>query len=116
MIINKKKKKKKIVDFAVQAHHRVKTEENEKREKYLDLAREPKKVVEYECNGDAYCNWHTLNSLQSEKGLEELEISGRAEVIETTARILIPGDLIGFAVTQTPVKDHQLTLEWKIQK
>ena len=45
IIINKKKKKKKIckiVDFAVPADHRIKLKECEKRDKYLDLARELK--------------------------------------------------------------------------
>ncbi len=43
IIINKKKRKKKIcriVDFAVPADHRIKLKECEKRDKYLDLARE----------------------------------------------------------------------------
>ena len=49
------------------------------------------------------------------KGLEDLEVSGRVEKIQTTAllkiaRILSPGDLRGLAVTQSPVKAHQLTL------
>ena len=42
IIINKKKKK--IVDFAVPADHRIKLKECEKREKYFDLARELKKL------------------------------------------------------------------------
>ena len=33
-----------IVDFAVPADHRVKLKESEKRDKYLDLARELKKL------------------------------------------------------------------------
>ena len=32
-----------MVDFAVPADHRVKLKENEKKDKYLDLARELKK-------------------------------------------------------------------------
>ena len=42
----KKKKKKicKIVDFAIPADHRIKLKECEKRDKYLDLAREWKKL------------------------------------------------------------------------
>ena len=46
IIINKKKKKRtgKIVDFAVPADHRIKLKECEKRVKYLDLARELKKL------------------------------------------------------------------------
>ena len=46
IIINKKKKKKicKVVDFAVPADHRIKLKEWEKRDKYVDLARELKKL------------------------------------------------------------------------
>ena len=47
IIINKKKKKKKtcqIVDFAVPADHRIKLKECEKKDKYLDLVRELKKL------------------------------------------------------------------------
>ena len=47
----KKKKKKKrtcrVVDFAFQTDHRVKLKENEKKDKYLDLARKLKKLC---CN------------------------------------------------------------------
>ena len=38
----------KIVDFAVPADHRIKLKEFEKKDKYLDLARELKKTVEHE--------------------------------------------------------------------
>ena len=45
---NKKKKKKKrackIVDFAVPADHRIKLKKCEKKDKYLDLARELKRL------------------------------------------------------------------------
>ena len=46
IIINKKKKKRicKIVDFAVPADHRINLKECEKKDKYLDLAREWKKL------------------------------------------------------------------------
>ena len=47
IIINKKKKICKIVDFAVPANHRIKLKECEKRDKYLDLARELKKKKNY---------------------------------------------------------------------
>ena len=48
LIIIKKKKKRnfKIVDFAVPINHRVKLKENEKKDKYLDLARELKNNCE----------------------------------------------------------------------
>ena len=41
--VNKKKRTCQIVDFAVSADHRVKLKESEKRDKYIDLARELKK-------------------------------------------------------------------------
>ena len=46
IIINNNKKKRtcKIVDFAVPADHRIKLKECEKKDKYLDLARELKKL------------------------------------------------------------------------
>ena len=44
IIINEKKKICKIVDFAIPADHRIKLKECQKRDKYLDLARELKKL------------------------------------------------------------------------
>ena len=44
IIINKKKRIFKIVDFAVRADHRIKLKECEKKDKYLDLARELRKL------------------------------------------------------------------------
>ena len=44
IIINKKKRICKIVDFAVPADHRINLKESEKKDKYLDLARELKRV------------------------------------------------------------------------
>ena len=44
IIINKKKRTCKIVDFAVPADHRIKLKQCEKKDKYLDLARELKKL------------------------------------------------------------------------
>ena len=51
-----------IVDFTVRANHWVKLKESEKKDKYLDLAREVKKNVEYECDGDTnckQCSWYS---------------------------------------------------------
>ena len=45
------------------------------------------------------------------KSLQDLEVGGRVETIQTTALLKkSPGDLRRLAVTQTPVKDRQLTL------
>ena len=92
----KKKKKKicKIVDFAVPVDYRIKLKEYEKRDKYLDLARELKnlwnmKVTIIPIVIGAFCTV-TKGLL---KGLEDLEVGGRMETIQTTtllktARIL----------------------------
>ena len=44
IIINKKKRIFEIVDFAVPADHGINLKESEKKDKYLDLARELKKL------------------------------------------------------------------------
>ena len=62
LIINKKKRTCKIVDFAVSADHRIKLKESEKRDKYLDLARELKKTVEHAGDNYTNCNWCVWNS------------------------------------------------------
>ena len=56
IIINKRKKNCKIVDFAVPADHRINLNESEKKNKYLDLVRELKKNVEHESNDCANCD------------------------------------------------------------
>ena len=89
IIIKKKKKKKKIckiVDFAVPADHRIKLKECEKRDKYLDLARELKilwnmKVAIIPILIGAF-GTITKGLL---KGLKDLEVGDRVETIQTTA-------------------------------
>ena len=99
----------------------VKMKENEKRDKYLDLARELKKAVEREGDDDTNTNWHTWNSPQRlGKGTERVETERKnrdhpdyssVEIGQNSERS--PGDPRRFAVTQTPVKDYQLMLVWK---
>ena len=85
IIINKKKRTCKIVDIAVPADHKIKLKECEKKDKYLD-PRELKKL------------WNMLVTIIPIvigafgtvttgllKGLEDLEVGGRVETIETTA-------------------------------
>ena len=43
------------MNFAILADHRVKLKESEKKDKYIDLAREQKKTVEHE--SDDYTRW-----------------------------------------------------------
>ena len=58
VIINKKKKRIcKIVDFVVPADHKIKLKECEKKDKYLDLARELKKTMEHESDDCTNCDW-----------------------------------------------------------
>ena len=66
IIINNNNKKKngicKIVDFAVPADNRIKLKECEKKDKYLDLARELKKSMEHagdDCANCDWCFWHS---------------------------------------------------------
>ena len=96
IIINKKKKKKicKIVDFAVTADHKIKLKECEKRDKYLDLARELKKLWNMKVTiiPIVIGAFDTVTKGLL-KCLEDLEVGGRGETIQTTtllktARIL----------------------------
>ena len=86
IIISKKKKICKIVDFAFPADHRIKLKECEKRDKYLDLARELKKlwnmkvtIIPIVIGAFGKVTKGLL------KGLEDLEVGSRVETIQTTA-------------------------------
>ena len=120
IIINNKKRTCKIVDFAVPADHRIKLKECKKKDKYLDLARELKKLwnMQVTIMPIVIGAFGTVTKGLI-KGLEDLEVGGRVETIQTTAllrtarilrRVLETG---GDAVTQTPVKNQRLTLMWK---
>ena len=88
IIINKKKKKRtsKIVDSAVPADHRIKLKECEKRDKYLDLARELKKLwnVQVTIIPIVIGAFGTVTK-GSLKGLEDLDVGGRVETLRPTA-------------------------------
>ena len=110
----KKKEKKncKIVDFAVPADHRIKLKEYEKRDKYLDLARELKtrwnmKVTFIPIVIGAF-GTVTKRLL---KGLEDLEIGGQVETIQTTA--LLKTAKILRRVLETWGDLKSLNLQWK---
>ena len=45
------------MDFAVPTGHRIKLKGSEKKDKYLDFARESKISVEYENGVYTICNW-----------------------------------------------------------
>ena len=86
IIINKKKRTCKIVDFAVPADHRIKQKECEKKDKYLDLARELNKLwnMQVTITPIVIGVFGTVTKGLL-KGLEDLEVGGRVETIQTTA-------------------------------
>ena len=88
IIINKKKKKRicKIVDFAVPVDHRINLKESEKMDKYLDLARELKKLWNMKVTivPIVIGAFGTITKGLL-KGMEDLEVGGRVETIQTTA-------------------------------
>ena len=117
----KKKKTCKIVNFAVPADHRIKLKECEKRDKYLDLSRELKKLWNMKVTIIPIVIGVFVTVTKGlPKGLKDLEVGGRVETIQTTALLRTVGilrrvlqDLRRLAVTQTPAKDHRLILMWK---
>ena len=83
--MNKKKRTSKIVDFAVRADHRIKLKECEKKDKYLDLARESKKLW----NMKVIIIPIVIGVFGTVakgllKELEDFEFGGRVETIQTT--------------------------------
>ena len=86
IIINKKKRTCKIVDFAVPADYRIKLKECEKKDKYFDLARELKKLWNMQVTIIPIVTgaFRTVTKGLL-KGLEDLEVEGRVETIQTTA-------------------------------
>ena len=86
IIINKRKRIYKIVDFAVPADRRINLKEGEKKDKYLVLDRELKKLW----NMKVTIVPIVIGALGTVtkgllKGLEDLEVGGRVETIRMTA-------------------------------
>ena len=112
----KKKKKKericKIVDFAVPADHRIKLKECEERDKYLDLARELKKLWNMKVTIVPIVIG-ALGTITKGllKGLEDLEVGGRVETIQMTA--LLRTARILRRVLETWGGLLSLKLQWK---
>ena len=114
IIINKKKKKRicKIVDSAVPADHRINLKESEKKDKYLDLARELKKLWNMKVTIVPIVIG-ALGTITKGllKGLEDLEVSGRVETNQTTA--LLRTTRILRRVLETWGDLLSLKLQWK---
>ena len=71
-----------IVDFAFPTDHKINLKESKKKDKYLDLARELKKLW----NMKVTIVPIVIGALGTiTKGLEDLEVGGRVETIQTTA-------------------------------
>ena len=111
---NQQKKKRicKIVDFAVLADHRINLKESEKKDKYLDLARELKKLW----NMKVTIVPIVIGALGTVtkgllKGLEDLEVGGRVETIQTTALLRMAKILR--RVLETWGDLLSLKLQWK---
>ena len=106
IIINKKMSTCKIVDFAVPADHRVKLKNVKKRISTSTLLGGGKNCGK--------CRWHgafgtVTKGLQ--KGLEDLEIGGREETIQTTALLRTARILRWFLETWGDLLS--LKLQWK---
>ena len=102
----------KIVDFAVPADHRIKLKECEKKDKYLNLARELKKVWNMKVTiAQIVIGAFDTITKGLLKGLEDLEVGRRVETIQTTALLKtarIPG-----RVLETWGDLLSLKLQWK---
>ena len=97
------------MDFAVPADHRIKLKECEKKDKYLDLARELKKlwnmkviIIPIVIGAFGTVTKGLLGTCGDHPNYYIIEKSQNTEKS--------PGDLKRLAVTQTPVKNYQLTL------
>ena len=112
IIINKKKRTCKIVDFAVPADHRIKLKECEKEDKYLNLARELKKLWNMQVTiiPIVIGAFGTVTKGLL-KGLEDLEVGGRVETIQTTT--LLRTARILRRVLETWGDLLSLKLQWK---
>ena len=73
------------MDFAVPADHRIKLKDGEKKDKYLDLARELKNLwnIKVAIVPVVIGAFGTVTKVLL-KALEDLEVGGRVETIQTT--------------------------------
>ena len=103
------------MDFAVPVDHTVKIKVNEKRHKYLNLARKQK--TKYEDDGYTHCNrctWNDPQKLETGTGRDRNMRTSRdylnycIKIEQDTEKN--PRDLKRLIVTQNPLKNHQITL------
>ena len=116
-VIIKKKKTCPIVEFAVPADHRVKLKENENKDRHLNLARELKKTVVHESDGDTsydWCSWYSHQKSGTRTGrLGNKRTNGDhpnysiIKIGQNTFKNV--GDLERLADTQIPARDSRVT-------
>ena len=118
--IYKKKRICKIVVYAVLADHRIKLKEWEKKDRYLDLARELKDLWSMQviiipivigAFGTVTKGTGGLGCWRPSRDHPNDSIIDNDRITEKSA-----GDLSRLGVFQTSVKGHQLTLMWKTLK
>ena len=63
LVLINKQKTCSLVDFTISADHQEKIKEYEKKDKYLGFAKEIKKKLEHEGDGDTNCSWCSWKSL-----------------------------------------------------
>ena len=112
IIINKKEGTCWFVDFAVPADYRVKLKECEKRSKFFNLARELKKLWNMKVMVIPIVTG-ALGTVTEGlvQRLEDLEITGQVETVQTTA--LLRSDRILRRVLETWGDLLSLKLQWK---
>ena len=105
------------MDFAIPEDHEMKIKEREKIDEYLDLARELKKVWNRRVKliSVVVGHWNVTQGLESGSGRVGNRKKNRDHQNYSIDKIgqdteKNPGDLRRLALTETPVKDHQLTL------
>ena len=105
------------MELAVPANDIIIFKESETRDEYLNLARELK-TIEHEVDDGNIYYWYMWNNpqrinngtkrLRNQKTSGDLPIYSIVEIGQNTEKS--PGNKKRHAITQTPVKDHQLTL------
>ena len=112
LIIINKKKKKRTVNFAVPDDHIIKLKECEKRDKYIDLARELKKLWNVKMTiVPIVIGAFGMGTKGLLKSLKQLEVGGREEIIKRT--VLLNTDRILRRILETGGSLLSLKLQWK---
>ena len=102
----------KIVDFAVPDDHRIKLKECEKKDKFLDIARELKKLWNMQVTIiPIVIGAFGIVTKGLQMGLEDLEVGGPVETIQMTA--LLRTARILRRVLETWGDLLSLSLQWK---